>query len=112
MLTDTSNSSINNGDFLRWNGTHFVNSSTLTSDETNITTVLVGQAFVKNASSVTQNETITIQYVDNTAGHAVQINNSPAFLAPISAHNMGADYGSPSLSNPYLTLQTGTGGMP
>ena len=25
---------------------------------------------------------------------------------------MGADYGSPSLSNPYLTMQTGSGGMP
>ena len=33
LLTDTSITSINNADILRWNGTQFVNSSTLTNDE-------------------------------------------------------------------------------
>ena len=41
LLTGTSITSINNGDILRWNVTQFVNSSTLTNDETILNTGIV-----------------------------------------------------------------------
>ena len=54
MLTDTSIISVNNGDILRWNGTQFVNSSTLTNDETILNTGVVVSTGITKTQSVTQ----------------------------------------------------------
>ena len=52
LLTDTSISSIVVGDILRWNGTSFINSSSLTIDETKMNINLsISQNVMKNASS-------------------------------------------------------------
>ena len=66
LLTDTSITSINNGDILRWNGTQFVNSNSLTGDETNINNLQLSTGIAKNQSSVSQNTAITTTYIDGT----------------------------------------------
>ena len=59
LLTDTSITSINNGDILRWNRTQFVNSSTLTNDKTILNTGIVVSTGITKTQSVTQNTPIT-----------------------------------------------------
>ena len=84
LLTDTSISSIVVGDILRWNGTSFINSSSLTSDETKMNINLsISQNFMKNASSIAQNGTITTTYVDGTDQNILFVNTSSAFYAPL-----------------------------
>ena len=63
LLTGTSIISINNGDILRWNGTQFVNSSTLTNDETILYTGIVVSTGITKTQYITQNTTITTRAI-------------------------------------------------
>ena len=71
MFIDTSITSINNGDILRWNGTQFVNSSTLTNDETTLNTGIVVSTGITKTQSVTQNTHFPTSYVDDTDSHII-----------------------------------------
>ena len=71
MFTDTSFSSINNGDILRWNGTQFVNSSTLTNDETILNTGIVVSTGITKTQSITQNTSNTTSYVGGTDSYII-----------------------------------------
>ena len=66
VLMDTSIISINNGDILRWNGTQFANSSTLTNDETILNTGIVVSTGITKTQTVTRNTPFTTTYVDGT----------------------------------------------
>jgi hypothetical protein len=84
LLSDTSISSIASGDILRWNGTSFINSSSLTIDETKMNINLsISQNVMKNATAIAQNGTITTTYVDGTDQNMVFVNTSSAFYASI-----------------------------
>ena len=71
LFTDTSITSIDNGDILRWNGTQFVNSSTLTNDETILNTVVVVSTGITKTQSITQNTTIATSYLDGTDSYII-----------------------------------------
>ena len=87
MLTDTSITSINNGDILRWNGTQFVNSSTLTKDETILNIGIVVSTGITKPQSVTQNTTITTSYVDGTNSYITYTTGNSLYYPTIQALN-------------------------
>ena len=117
LLTDTSIISINNGDILRWNGTQFVISSTLTNDETILNTGIVVSTGITKTQSVTQNTTITTSYVDGAGSYILYTTgnslyyptnqslrffdcNLTAAIATGGTYITSPTYGYNSLSNP------------
>ena len=85
MLTDTSVTPINNGDILRWNGTQFVNSSTLTNDETILNTGIVVSTGITKTQYITQNTTITTSYVDGTNSCIIDTTGNSLYYPTIQA---------------------------
>ena len=85
LLTDTSIISINNGDILRWNGTQFVNSSTLTNDETILNTGIVVSTGITKTQSITQNATINTSYVDRTDSYIIYTTGNSLYYPTIQA---------------------------
>jgi hypothetical protein len=85
LISDISVSSLATGDVLRWNGTKFANSTSLTGDEATISNLQLSTGVVKTQASVTQNTTITTTYVDGTDGYTMYINNSSSVPFAITA---------------------------
>ena len=85
LLTDTSFTYINNGDILRWNGTQFVNSSTLTNDETTLNTGIVVSTGITKTQSVTQNTPFTTTYVEGTDSYIIYTSGNSLYYPVIQA---------------------------
>ena len=85
MFTDTSIPSINNGVILSWNGTQFVNSSTLTNDETILNTGIVVSTGITETQSVTQNTPFTTSYVDGTDSYIMYTTGNRLYYPVIQA---------------------------
>jgi len=112
-LSDVSISSPANLDILRFNGTSWVNSSSLVTDESAITSIQnslsISQGIVKSQSGVTQNSTISTAYNDGTDSVIMYLSGGgTAYASILSAITNGsAPFGYSGTSFYYGTSYTG-----
>ena len=88
MNNDVNVSSLTNKNYIRWNGSNWVNVADLTNAETNISTLQVSTGTLVNTTNTSQNATIVTSFSGSSSGNPIIHGNatSPSIFTPTAAY--------------------------